>query len=169
MKSNPRKILLGRNKDIRIGAVTYDTTDGHGILQTSNSDIRGITIKNCLPIPLDIYYKGNLIAQVFGYNGLGYKGGGASTIYFDNDRRGLNFMDEITFKYSLPGKEGKCLFSVILDDEMCNEMFVGVVSGGFLGPDPDNSIYSVDEPTYNGVTYYISNGNYESVATNHYF
>lgn len=154
------------SKDIRIGAVVYSSTDGHGIVQASNWDMRGIWIRNKMPIPLDIYYKGNLMAQVFGYNGTNYIGGGASTIYFDNDRRGINFMDEIVFKYSLPGKEGKFLFSVVVDDEQCNEMLVGVVSAGFRGPNPDNSIYRIDEPDYTGITYYVPNGDYTSVATN---
>ena len=155
-------------KDIRLGAVTYDTTDGHNITQASNWDMRGIWIRNRLPFPLDVYYKGNLMTQVFSYNGLEYMGGGASTIYFDNDRRGLNFMDEITFRYSLPGEKGKVLFSVVLDDEMCNEMFVGVVSGGIRGPDPDNAIYRINEPSYTGITYYVPIGGYESRATNPY-
>ena len=161
-------------KNIKLGAVTYTSTSGHGEVQASWWDMRGVWIHNKLPIPLDIYYKGRLAAQVFGYNGTDYMGGGASSIYFDNDREGLNFMDEIEFRYSLSGKEtnkssyGKnnYLFKVIIDDYQCNEMFVGVISAGEWGPDPDNGIYRVDKPDYTGITYYVSTGGYQTRATN---
>jgi len=160
-------IVRGMFKDIKFGAVTYSSDDGgHQTVQASNWDLRGVWIHNKLPIPLDVYYKGRLAAQIGGYNGLGYMGGGSSTIYFSNDREGLDFMDEINFKYSLPGKEGKNLFKVVLDDENCVSMFVGVVSGGFSGPNPDNSIYRIGQPSYRSVTNFLPYGNGNSVMTN---
>ena len=155
-------------KTIRVGAVTYSSEGGHGQVQASNWDLRGVWLNNCLPIPLDVYYRGRLAAQIGGYNGLSYMGGGASSLYFDNDREGLNFMDQITFKYSLPGDAGKYLFDVVIDDEQCLSMNIGVVSGGLWGPNPDNAVYRVDRPSYTGITYYLPIGRGNSVATNPY-
>jgi hypothetical protein len=149
-------------KNIKIGAVTHSSTSGHGEVQVSNADISGIWIHNRMTFPIDIYYKNNLVAQIFGYTGLEYMGGGASSIYFDNDREGLNIMDQISFRYSLPGSQGKYLFTVTIDDQHCNEMFVGVVSGGDLGSNRDNSVYNVDKPNYTGITYYEQIGDYKS-------
>ena len=153
-------------RTIRLGAVTYDSEDGHGIVQASNWDMRGVWIHNRLPFPLDIYYRGLLVAQVSGYNGIGYMGGGASSVYFDNSREGLDFNDEIEFRYSLPGVEGKKIFSVKIDDEQCMSMYVGVVSGGMWGPNPDNAVYRVDKPSYTGITFYVPISGYHSRPTN---
>lgn len=155
-------------KDIKIGGVTYTSDGGAGYLQSTYSDMRGIWLKNRLPIPLDVYYKGNLVAQLGGYNGTEYLGGGASTLWFDNSWRGVNFLDTFEFAYSLPGEEGKKMFSVTIDDEQCMSMFIGVVTGGMWGPDPDNAVYRVDQPSYTGITFYLPVGQYNSRETNPY-
>lgn len=153
-------------KTIRLGAATYSSEDGHAIVQSIHWAMRGVWIHNRIAYPLDVYYKGNLVAQVGGYNGIEYMGGGNSSVYFTNSREGLNLGDEIEFKYSLPGTEGKRLFSVILNDNSCVSIYVGVVSGGFRGPDPDNAVYRIDKPSYTGITYYENIDGYSTKATN---
>jgi hypothetical protein len=153
-------------KDVKLGAVTYSSTSGHGGLQSGYSDMRGVWIHNRMIFPIDIYYKNNLVAQVFGYKGEEYMGGGASSIYFDNNRRGLNFMDQLSFRYSLPGPQGKYLFTVTIDDQQCNEMFVGVVSNDAVDSIyPDNAVYRIDKPSFTGIAFYNQIGDYESEST----
>jgi hypothetical protein len=154
------------HKDIKIGAVTYTSTSGRGEFQSNHSDLRGIWINNKMAFPLDIYYKNKLSCQVSGYKGLGYMGGGGSSIYFDNDRNGLNLMDKISFRYSIPGPQGKYLFDITLDDQQCNEIFVGVISGSTKGSYTDNAVYNVDKPNYIGIGYYVQTGDYQSKLTN---
>lgn len=153
-------------KTIRLGAVTYSSEGGQSEVQASHWDLRGIWLRNKLPIPLDVYYKGRLAAQLGGYNGMSYLGGGGSEVYFDNGREGLNFMDELIFRYSLPGEKAKYLFSVTIDDEQCLAMNIGVISAGMIGPDPDNAIYRVHKPVFTGITFYRPIGRGNSVATN---
>ena len=151
-------------KTVRLGAVTYDSGAGHSVVQASNWNMRGVWIHNRIRVPLDIYYKGNLVAQVSAYNGIEYMGGGASSIYFDNNREGLNFEDEIEFRSSVPGHNKK-LFSVTLDDQQCTQMYVGTVSGGLWGPNPDNAVHRVHKPVFTGVGFYVPAGGYRTRLT----
>ena len=150
-------------KTIRLGAITYSSGAGNGEVQASNWDMRGIWINNKMRFPLDIFHNGILKAQVSAYNGIEYMGGGASTIYFDNNREGVNYGDVFEFRYSLPGREEK-IFSTTIDDEQCMHMYVGVISPGMWGPDPDNAIYRIDEDDHIGITYYVPIGGYRTMG-----
>jgi len=152
-------------KNIRLGDVTYRSTDGHLQTQASNWDMRGVWLHNKTAVPLDIYYKGRLAAQVFANDNMNYLGGSASSVYFDNDRQGLDFMDTITIKYSLPGKS-VYLYTIYLNDIQAQSINLGDVDGGIRGPDPDTFAYSVDRPVWTGITYYVPTGRYNTRATN---
>ncbi len=138
-------------KHIRLGAITYSSGDGRNATVASNWDMRGVWIHNKLAVPLNIYYKGNLAAQVFGDMNSDYMGGGGSSIYFDNDREGLNFMDEITFSYAIDGRNQVRYTTAVLNDVQCTSMYVGVISGGWWGNTNDNAVYRVDKPCFTGV------------------
>lgn len=154
---------------IQIGTVGYRSTDGHLQTQASNWDMRGVMLHNKTRFPLDVYYKGNLVAQMYAYDGMTYLGGSAASVYFDNDRQGLNFGDELTFRYSLPGEgNSKFLYSITLDDTQAQDIHIGDITGGIRGPDPDNAVYRVNEPVFTGITYYRPVGRYNSIATNPY-
>ena len=153
-------------KKVHIGAVSYGIGEGHGLVQASYWDLRGVWIHNKTGFPLDVYYKGNLVAQTYANDGMNYMGGSAASVYFTNDRQGLNFGDELTFRYSLPGKKGEYIFNAVIDDEQCQEIYVGTVTGDYWGPDPDNSVYRVNKPTYTSVTYFIPDGPYSTRMTN---
>jgi hypothetical protein len=99
--------MVPQAKTIKLGAVTYSSEGGRGGSQTGYYDMKGIWLANRLPIPLDVYYKGNRVVQLYGYNGLDYMGGGASEVYFDNNRQGLHYLDTLEFHYSLPGDTKK--------------------------------------------------------------
>lgn len=158
-------------KKINIGAVTYATGPGRYEIQATHADMRGMWIHNRLTVPINIYFKGQLSAQLYGYNGTEYMGGGASTLYFDNNREGLNFMDKIYFSYKTLEKEEQ-YGSVTLNDVQASDIYVGVISddtSGMRDGDPDNAVYSVDNPVYTGLTYYVSGRNaqqYKSYKTN---
>ena len=161
-------------KKITIGAVEYSSDGGQAEVQASFWDMRGIWIHNMTFSPMNIYYKNRLSAQIFAYNGTGYMGGGASTIYFDNDREGLKLGDELSFSFSVNGMETKKMV-VILDDIECLSIYVGSVLGGSTqsrtivgrrgdsaitpeawGPEQDFGVFRVGRPSYTGVTYYES-------------
>ncbi len=162
-------------KDIKVGTVVYDSNWAQEKYQVSYSDIAGIRIHNMLRVPLDIYYNrldgtgpqpDQIVAQVRAYDGLSYLGGGGASIFFDNDRDGLNFMDEISFKYSLPGKKGKYMITIALNDNQMNDVYVGMINGGHEPPPIDTYAYSVDKPVWTGYTYYVPIGGYRTRATN---
>lgn len=152
-------------KYVQIGTAGYRSTDGHLQVQASNWDLRGIMLHNKIRAPLDVYYKGNLVAQMYAYDGMTYLGGSAASVYFDNDREGLNFGDEISFRYSLPGEKGKFLYKIIIDDTQTQDVHIGDITGGVRGPDADNAVYRVDQPTYTGVPFYRPIGRYNSEET----
>jgi len=161
-------------KKIVVGAVEYSSDGGKAEVQASFWDMRGVWIHNMTFAPLNIYYKNNLVAQVYAYNGTGYMGGGASMVYFDNDREGLNLGDELSFSFSVNGMETKRMV-VILDDTECLSIYVGKVLGSAInsrisvgrigdtaekpeawGPEPDFGVFRINNPSYTGVTYYES-------------
>lgn len=151
------------SKTIKFGAVTYSFGENY---PNSYYDIEGVWLNNKLPIPLDVYYKENLVAQLYPYNGLEYMGGGASELYFNNNGDGLKYLDRLEFKYSLPGSEGKKLFSVTLDDVKCNRLFIGTVSSSDDPPYPDNAVYRTQKPNYSALTYFKYVGDGQSIMTN---
>jgi len=137
-------------KHIRIGAITYGSLSGRNEVMASNWDMRGVMIRNRLTVPLNVHYKGRLVAQMYGYSGIEYMGGGGSSLYFDNDREGLNMFDEIYFSYTIDGKTYPYT-KAVLNDVQTREIFVGVISGGFWGPTNDSGVYKVDDPVYTGI------------------
>lgn len=159
-------IVKGFLRDIKIGASVYRSTSGHLQVQASNWDMRGITLHNKIKVPLDVFYKGNLVAQLSANDGMSILGGSSSSLYFDNGREGLNFMDEISFSYSLPGLYDKEIFSIVLDDIHAQDVHLGVIQGGYNGPAPDTFAYSVNKPVWTGITYYVPTGRYNSRKTN---
>lgn len=154
------------HKYIVFGAIAY--APAHEIhTKCVNSDLNGVWIHNKFHFPIDVYYKGNLAAQIRGNNGLGYMGGGASDLFFDNDRQGLNFGDILTFKASLPGKLGREISSIQITDNRMAEMYVGIVNRGFvISHNPDNAVYRIDEPVYTGITFYKTGAGYQTIPTN---
>jgi hypothetical protein len=152
-------------RNIRLGTVEYSSTDGHLQTQASNWDMRGVWLHNKIGIPIDIFYKGNLVAQLHAYDGQNYLGGSRSSIYFDNDREGLDFMDSIEFRLSTPRFDFAKMFSINLTDIECQVIFIGTVSAGTKGPLPDFSVYRVDKPVLTGIPYYKPTGQYNSIST----
>lgn len=137
-------------KHITLGAIVYKT--GSKSVDNINADINGIHMYNMTAMPLNVYYKGNLAAQLYPNDNMGYLGGGISSLYFTNDRQGLNFGDEITFTYATKDKQH--FFTAVLDDEYCEKMYIGVASDTDIGPVPDQAIYSVTKPVYTSVKFY---------------
>ena len=160
-------VIRANFKDIKLGAVTY--SHGEDSIQYNavnpRSEILGLWIHNKMNIPIDIFYKNNLVAQLYADDGMTYFGGSASSVWFSNGRQGLRYGDELYFRYSVPGSDKK-LFSVELDDNFLQNINVGVVDAGMYGPDPDTYAYSIDKPTWTGITYYKPIGNYNTRSTN---
>ena len=138
---------------------------------SSYEDLPGVWIHNELLFPLNIYYKGQLVSQLGPYDGMTYQGGSAATIWFDDQRRGLKFDSPISIEFatgnpSVDGIGKQKRFSVYLYDNKMRNIYVGVINGNHNGPPPDTFSYSVDQPTFTGLTYYIPTGNGTSVPTN---
>lgn len=145
-----RYVVREFRKHIRIGAVTYGSLGGRNEVVASNWDMRGVMIHNRLTVPLNVHYKGRLVAQMFGYSGTDYMGGSGSSLYFDNDREGLRMFDELLFSYTIDGKTYPYT-KAVLNDVQAREIFVGVVSGGFWGPTNDSAVYRIDDSVYTGI------------------
>jgi hypothetical protein len=90
--------------------------------------IVGLTFDNRLPVPIDIWYQGNLVAQVYGRGRLDYLGGGGSILYFNNQDFGFHVGDHIEFRISLPGYDSKPLIIVQLTNANCNGLRIGVIA-----------------------------------------
>ena len=155
-------------KSIRLGAVTYDNANSSGqyLDHSTHWDMPGVWIVNKMRVPINIFYKGNLVAQLYADDGMNYLGGSASSLWFSNDREGLDFGDELKFSFAIPGWERKYLFTVPIDDNFAQTIYVGSVAAGMVGPPPDTYAYSVDQPVWTGITYYLPIGRGNTRATN---
>lgn len=154
-------IIKNFAKNIKLGDVGYHSLGGNSEFQASHSDMNGIHLKNRLSIPLNVYYKGNRVAELGPYIGLSYMGGGNSDVYFDNDRQGIDFEDVLTFKFG-----DKLLYSIKIIDEQAQDLHIGIIRGNFNPRDPDNSIYRVDKSDYSGVTFFEKTCGYKTKPTN---
>ncbi len=157
-------------KEINIGdAVTSFTSLPSEYLSPFNA-LPGVWIHNRLLFPLNIYYDGHLVSQLGAYDGMTYLGGSRATIWFDNQRRGLEFEAPITLAYSIPESEGtsEFLYTVFLYDNKMRDIYIGVINGNQDGPPPDTVAYSIDRPVHTGITFYPATGAGRSRETNPY-
>ena len=117
-------VLDPKYKKILVGTAVYDIGGPGQNFHNLYADIPGIHIINHFPFPVNIYYKGNLAAQVEKYDGLTYQGGSWATVYFNNTGDGFRFMDVISFeKYN-----GPFLYSIQLIDTHIQNIHIGVMS-----------------------------------------
>lgn len=161
----PHHVFQTQWKRVKIGDVVYRSWDGGRQYFTSYADLSGLMLHNHLMFPLNVYFKGNLIGQMRGYDGMTYLGGSSASLYVDNDRAGFRLGDQLTFGYSMPGNED-LLFTITLNDNHAYHVYIGRIDGGEIGPDADTYAYSVNLPPQTGYTYYVPIGRYNSVATN---
>lgn len=161
----PTHTFQSQWKRLRLGDVLYRSWDGGRQYFTSYADLSGLMLHNHLLFPLNVYFKGNLIGQMTGYDGMTYLGGSGASLYVDNDRDGFRLGDQLTFGYSFPGNE-ETLFTVTLTDNHAYHVHIGKIGVGQPNPEPDTYAYSVNLPPQTGYTYYVPIGRYNSVPTN---
>lgn len=169
-------LLKDFRRKIVLGDAGFTEGEGRGIVNASNWDMRGVWIHNHTAAPLDVWYKGNLVAQIHpSGDDMGYLGGSANQVYFDNSRQGLNRGDILSFKYSaghgglrrflpeghLPDgtKTSDWLPDIILSNVQAMHVHVGIVTSSEHGrvpwlPDPFNGVYNVDTPTHSGISFF---------------
>jgi len=152
-------------KRIKIGDVVYRSWDGGRQYFTSFADISGLMLHNDLLFPLNVYFKGNLIGQMTGYDGMTNLGGSGASLYVDNDREGFRLGDQLTFGYSMEDNKD-ILFTITLKDNHAYHVHIGKISVGEPENLPDTYAYSVNVPPQTGYTFYVPIGRYNSVATN---
>lgn len=155
-------------KLITIGAIGYSSGPGAREFTASQSDISGIRLNNRCRVPLNFYYKGNLVAQVGSYIGQTYLGGGNESVFFDNSRQGLDMWDPISISFSWPGKKELNWTTLILYDNQVKEVYLGIIQGSYRGPNPDTYSYNVTKPDWTGQTFYRPIGRYQTIMTNPY-
>jgi hypothetical protein len=151
-------------KLITIGAIGYSSGPGAREFTASQSDIAGVRLINRCSVPLNFYYKGNPVAQVGSYVGQTYLGGGNDSVYFDNSRQGIDMWDPISISFSL--KDELNWTTLILNDMMVDEIYLGIIQGTNIGPDPDTYTYNVTKPDWTGQTFYRPVGGYQTIMTN---
>jgi len=115
-------IMHKLSKDIKLGGTSYTYNGGQD--SSSRSDMVGVRIINLINFPLNIYYKGDLVAQTSRYSGDSYMGGGGASIFFDNNKLGLNLMDNFTFEYSLPKGKGNFLLGINIHFKNIDKLFL---------------------------------------------
>ena len=117
-------VLDPKYKTVLVGTATYDIGGPRANFRNLYADIAGVNIINHFPFPVNVYYKGNLAAQVGRYDGLTYQGKSWASLYFDNTGDGFKFMDILSFsKY-----DGPFLYSVQLNDTHLQNIHLGVMS-----------------------------------------
>lgn len=117
-------VLDPKYKKVLVGTATYDIGGPGGNFHNLYADIAGVHIINHFPFPVNIYYKGNLAAQVGKYDGLTYQGGSWATVYFNNTGDGFRFGDVVSFwKYN-----GPFLYSVQFNDTHIQNIHIGVMA-----------------------------------------
>lgn len=156
-----KHIIKNYAKNIKLGDVGYHSLGGNSEFQASHPDMNGLYLRNRLCIPITVYYKGNLVAELGPYIGLSFMGGGNSDLYFDNDRSGIDFGDILTFKFN-----DKLLYSIKIIDEQAQDLHIGIIRGNFNPRDPDNNIYRVNKNVYSGVTFFDKTCGYKTKPTN---
>lgn len=153
-------------KSLLIGTVGYDSTSGSKQHYTSYSDISGIFIVNHLNIPINIHFRGNLVAQTGANDGMDFLGGSSSTVYFDNNRQGFKIGDVLRFTYSLPNNKSH-MFDVKLTNNYINRIHVGIINPNQEECRGDDVYsYRLDSFSISGVNYYLPVGNYNSISQN---
>lgn len=157
-------------KYLRVG--TTGSQMNHSNLEYQNSDnadINGVMIHNRLVFPIDIYYKGNLVAQAGSNDRMSPLGGSQSSVYVDNNRQGMRLGDTLYFTYSLPPEKGgnKPMYTIVLNDNKMTDIYVGIVNGNPNTFVPyDTYAYSVDRPVFSGMKFYPPAGRGYSFVTN---
>lgn len=165
------EILHSSQKNIKVGGAVYRSTDGGREYSNDYTDISSVQIHNHFPFPIELIFKGAIVAQIGGSDGLTYKGGSNSVLNFNNSWQGLNIGDKLTFKicsnYS-SGLQigGKYLYTALINDNHVGEIHVGMISSDCSYPMNDTVSYSVNAPPLTGITYYESIGDYTSKQTN---
>lgn len=126
----PPYTLTGFAKTVTLGGAEYNTLMGNGEFKSSSKDISGIVIYNRMFIPLDMYYKGDMVGQMKTNDGMTRLGGTQSGFLFRGAFwNGIDLGDQLTFKFG-----DVELFTVTISDKNCLEMFVGVVTAGYSDP-----------------------------------
>ncbi|MDB4769378.1 hypothetical protein OAG24_00285 [bacterium] len=167
MLTEPER-LHANQKNIKIGGVVYRSTDGGQEYNNDYADISSVQIHNHFPFPLDLIFRGAIVAQIGGSDGMTYKGGSNAVLNFNNSWQGLNIGDKLTFRISSATSffTGKELYTVMINDDHTGQIHVGSISSDCTYPFDDSVSYSVHAPPLTGVTYYEPVGDYTSKRTN---
>lgn len=131
----PNHVFNSAWKHIRLGDVNYDSSRGRQAI-FPDADISGIMLNNCLHFPLDVFFKGTLVAQLESYDGMTHMGGSGSSLYYDNHRQGFNLGDQITFAYSMVTDRSE-MYTITLTDNHVYNVNIGVIGVGTPSIMPD--------------------------------
>ena len=142
---------------VEIGSIQYDEYTADLTYHNISSDISGVRIFNHLPLQLQVYYGGRLVARVNPkVQGSistrdGYLGGSSNSVYFDNSGgQGLFVGDELTFRLG-----GKPYATVKLVDQFGKHIHVGLITDRYpQPPPPDMHTYALDTEPITGLTFY---------------
>lgn len=135
----PVKLRL-TDRMIRIGDVTYSDKHSGSRWVSSERDINSVRIHNRTTMPLDVYFRGGVIARIDGDDGMSYMAGSPNNVYVDNAGRGFQLEDELGFAFQYNKKQ---IGSVTLTDNFTTDIYVGVVTQNTQVPYPDISSYHI--------------------------
>lgn len=153
--------LFDDSREVRIGDIVYEDriafTPGIDI----HHDIIGIRIHNHITMPINIYYKGENIAQIAKDDGTSFMAGSPNSVYLNNERFGFMIGDELLFEFA---HDKKKYASVKIIDNYTSDIIIGETTQHFVGAIQDMFSYRVNEPNINGLQYFDTVTAYTSIG-----
>jgi hypothetical protein len=145
------------SRTIMIGNVQYTDTGNRGAQAFNmHADINGVHIINRLSIPIELWYKENLVAIVAVSDGTeaNVHTSSPASYFFSNWGEGLNIGDELIFKLKL--KSGSKFYTnVVLNDNFITNIHVGLISVIVPAIHIQDAVgYRVDQPNFLNIKYF---------------
>lgn len=143
--------LFDDSREVRIGDIVYEDRIAFSPGIDIHHDIIGIRIHNHISMPVNVFYKGENIAQIAGDDGTSFMAGSPNSVYLNNERFGFNIGDELSFEFV---HDKKKYASVKIIDNFTSDIIIGEITQHFVGAIQDMYAYRVNEPNITGLRYY---------------
>lgn len=153
--------LFDDSREVRIGDIVYEDRIAFAPGIDIHHDIIGLRIHNHTLMPINVFYKGENIAQIAGDDGTSFMAGSPNSVYLNNERFGFMIGDELSFVFV---HDGAKYASVKIIDNYTSDIIIGEITQHFVGAIQDMFSYRVNEPNINGLTYFDTTTAYTSVG-----
>jgi len=153
--------LFDDSREVRIGDIVYEDRIAFAPGIDIHHDIIGLRIHNHTLMPINVFYKGENIAQIAGDDGTSFMAGSPNSVYLNNERFGFMIGDELSFVFV---HDGAKYASIKIIDNYTSDIIMGEITQHFVGAIQDMFSYRVNEPNINGLTFFDTVSAYTSVG-----